>query len=126
MFQSDRAIRIGARQNHADRALSVGLRERAEKKIDRDATTERLLRRNKRERAVSKRQLMIWRNHINVIRPHLHRFRHLRYRHLRFLLEHTRQLALIFRRKMHHHDKAQATLRIHAAEKLLQRRNTSR
>ena len=73
----------------------------------------------------SKGELMIRRNDVDVVRLHLHRLRHLRDRHRRLLLEHTRELTLELRRKMHHDDEGEAGVRLHVAEKLLQRRDSA-
>ena len=72
VLQTDDAIRIASGENHADRALSVSLRQRPEKQIDRHAPALRLLRRHEVERALFKHELMIRRNDVNVIRFHLH------------------------------------------------------
>ena len=48
VFQPDHAIRVRARQDHADRALPVSHRQGAEEQIDRHAPPEPLLRRHRR------------------------------------------------------------------------------
>ncbi len=123
VFQPDRAIRIRPGKNHAQPALPVSLRQGAKEKIDRHPAAQRLLRRDQPQRAVFESQLMIRRNHIDVIRFHLHRLGHLRHRHRRFLLNDRGQVALVFRRKMHHHDKGQPAIRRHVGKELLEDRD---
>ena len=111
MFQSDYSIRIAAGENHGDRALAVSLGERAKEKIDCHAPSQRLLGCDQMQRAVFESELMIWWNHIDVIWLHLHRFVYLHHRHRRFLFDHAREIALVFRREMHHHDESQPAFR---------------
>ena len=125
VFQPDHAIRVRARKNHADGALAVSHRQGAEEKVDRDALPEPLLRRHDVEHAVVKGELMTRRNHIDVVRLHLHRFRHLRHRHRGLLLNHARQLRLEVRREMHHHHEGEPAIGLHVAEELLQRRDAA-
>ena len=85
VFQADHPIRVASQKEHADRALPISVREGREKR-DRSslAGLAPVAAAPDCSLLSSKVELMIRRNDINVIRPHLHRLGHLRHRHRSF------------------------------------------
>ena len=106
--------------------MPVGLSERAKEKVDRDPPSPRVLCFEQLERAVLDHELLVRRNHIDVIRLYLHRLRDLDHRHRSLELKNARQIAFEIRREMHHHHEGQPAVRRHVAEKLLKHRNPAR
>ena len=85
----------------------------------------RLLRFPQVQGAVFDEQLLVRRNHVDVVRQHFYRLFHLTDRHRGLLLNDLGEIAFDIRRQVHHDHEGKPAFRIHLFEKLLEHRHSA-
>ena len=125
-FQPQRTIRAQSRADNAHGAFAGILSQALKKKIDGQATAQRLSRREQQEYPVQNTHVAVWRDDVDVVRTHAQAVGSSQNLHFGEVLKHLHQLRILVGRKVGNHHETHAAVCRHGPKELFKRHQRAR